>query len=120
VHNPADTTFSPHNEFHRREAIRREIALTRSLTSSRVPVILMGDLNEKTSAFCRLTANGDLHAAAGGSHAHGDCRPPSCDGIDWMFGNRTVEWTDWTVDRTDAVRRTTDHALVFATLSSLG
>ncbi|WP_297776620.1 peptidoglycan DD-metalloendopeptidase family protein [Mycobacterium sp.] len=121
VHNPADTHFSGHNQSHRREAIRREIALAHALLSTTgAPVILIGDLNEKTSTFCRLTANGDLHAAAGGSHAAGTCRPPRYGGIDWIFGSPIVGWADWTVDRSAAVRRTTDHPLVFATLTSLG
>jgi endonuclease/exonuclease/phosphatase (EEP) superfamily protein YafD len=121
VHNPADTLFSPHNERHRREALRREIALSRSLISTTgVPVIFLGDLNARSDAFCRVTANGLLEAAAGGSHQAGRCRPPQFTGIDWIFGGPEVTWTDWTVDRSAAVRRTTDHPLVLATLTSLG
>jgi endonuclease/exonuclease/phosphatase family metal-dependent hydrolase len=121
VHNPADTHFSPRNETYRREAIRREIVLVHSLVSATgLPVILLGDLNEKGSAFCHLTVNGDLHAAGGGSHADGNCQPPTSHGIDWIFGSPAVAWTDWTVDRSEGVRRTTDHPLVFATLSSQG
>ena len=117
VHNPADTKDFPHNAAHRREAIRREAQLARSLwASTGVPVILTGDLNERASAFCSLTSSTGLVAAAGGSHIGGRCRPPSFGGIDWIFGGPGLSWSRWTVDRSLLVRRTSDHPLVLADL----
>jgi endonuclease/exonuclease/phosphatase family metal-dependent hydrolase len=116
VHNPADTRFSPHNAEHRRDAVTREVRLVRTLlAATNVPVILTGDLNERETAFCRLTANGALTAAPGGSHNGGRCQPPAFRGIDWVFGTRHLTWSGWTVNRSPAVRRTSDHPLVYAT-----
>ena len=61
VHNPADVRGNAAR--FRREAIRRELAVMRSLASRYdAPAFLTGDLNERRSAFCALTAGGTLTA----------------------------------------------------------
>ncbi len=113
VHNPADTRQHPHNAHWRAVATRRELALVKALRSHGDPVFVTGDMNDRRRAFCRFTASGDLHAAAGGSHA-GGCRAPGYHGIDWIFGSAGTRFSRFTVDRSALVRRTTDHPVVIA------
>ncbi len=90
VHNPADVHGNAGRC--RAEAVRRELAVMTSLsTQYDVPAFLTGDFNDRTNAFCGLTAGGILTASAGGSHA-GRCVPPKRAGIDWIFGTRRSTW----------------------------
>ena len=60
----------PNQGAHRAEAVRREIAAVRALTTTyELPVFLTGDLNDRAEAFCAFTAGGSMTAAAGGTHA---------------------------------------------------
>ena len=62
--------------------------------------------------FCRVTGATDLMAAAGGSNER---RLPSAakpTEIDWIFGSPSVVFSDYTIDRSALVRRTTDHPIV--------
>jgi endonuclease/exonuclease/phosphatase family metal-dependent hydrolase len=112
-HNPADTRRFPNQARWRVIAARREITLVRNLETTGLPVLVTGDMNERSGYFCRLTASTDMHSAFGGSHSSG-CRPPSYSGIDWIFGNRFTKFANPVVDRSPAVRRTTDHPVVVA------
>lgn len=112
-HNPADTRRFHHQARWRRLATQREIALVRSLRRTGLPVLVAGDMNERTPYFCRLTAATDMHSAFGGSRSN-PCRPPSYRGIDWIFGNRFTRFVKPVVDHSPAVRRTTDHPMVVA------
>jgi endonuclease/exonuclease/phosphatase family metal-dependent hydrolase len=112
-HNPADTA-----EYHRQgkwraEATRLEVALSGRLRASGVPVLLVGDMNEKHSYFCSMTVDGGMHAAAGGSVGR-HCRPPEYNGIDWIFGSKDVDFLSHRVDDSHLVDRTTDHPVTFA------
>jgi len=93
-------------------AIRLEAALVRRLGAHGKPVFLVGDLNEKESAFCSLTATTALVSPAGGSNDEGWCLPPPAMRIDWIFGTRTT-FSDYLVDKSPAVTRITDHAVLF-------
>jgi hypothetical protein len=50
------------------------VDLVRNLGKAGLPVIVTGDMNERSGYFCRLTASPDMHSAFGGSHSSG-CRP---------------------------------------------
>jgi hypothetical protein len=108
-HNPADV-HGPAQRW-RTEATTREIALFNQLEASGIPQLVTGDMNERSEYFCRVTSGTKLHAAAGGSNV-GACRPPKPIGIDWIFGSPSVVFSDYTVDRSALVRRTTDHPVV--------
>jgi hypothetical protein len=108
-HNPADV-HGPAQRW-RTEATTREIALFNQLETSGIPQLVTGDMNERSEYFCRVTSGTKLHAAAGGSNV-GACRPPKPIGIDWIFGSPSVLFSDYTVDRSALVRRTTDHPVV--------
>jgi hypothetical protein len=116
VHNPADVRGNAAR--YRAEAVRRELALMRSLAARYdVPAFLTGDLNDRSNAFCDLTAGGTLTASAGGSHL-GRCVPPKAAGIDWIFGTQHATWTGHSVVRAPKERAVSDHPLVVARVST--
>ena len=118
VHNPASTRTHPRQAKHRAEAVRREVALVRTLRDRYgVPVFLTGDLNDRHDAFCRLTAGSLMVASAGGAN-HGRCRPPADAGIDWIFGTSGTRFADHTTVRDGTVRAASDHPLVLAQVVS--
>lgn len=113
VHNPADTRRYRHQQRWRTIATGREIALVHRLGATGLPVLVTGDMNERSHYFCRLTGATDMHSAFGGSQGS-PCRPPGYHGIDWIFGNKLAQFGAPVVDRSAAVRRTTDHPMVLA------
>ena len=117
VHNPANVRGNAAR--FRAEAVRRELATMRTLaTQYDVPAFLTGDFNERSKAFCRLTAGGTLTSPAGGSHA-GRCTPPRYNGIDWIFGTQP-NWAGYSVVKTPKQTATSDHPLVLARVSHGG
>jgi endonuclease/exonuclease/phosphatase family metal-dependent hydrolase len=112
-HNPAETAKYHRQGTWRAEATRLEVALADRLRASGVPVLIVGDMNERHSYFCNMTANGGMHAAAGGSVGR-PCRPPEYDGIDWIFGSSGVHFVSHSVDDSSLVDRTTDHPVTVA------
>src|SRR6185503_13608360 len=114
VHNPADVHGNA-GRF-RAEAMRRELAIMRSLARYDVPAFLTGDFNAREDAFCTLTVGGTLTASAGGSHA-GRCQPPRHSGIDWIFATRHSSWTGHATVPTPKRTAISDHPLVLARLS---
>ena len=116
VHNPADVRGNAAR--FRAEAIRRELAVMRSLAARYdAPAFLTGDFNDRAKAFCSLTAGGTLTASAGGSHA-GRCVPPRHPGIDWIFGTRHTTWAGHSVVKTPKQVAISDHPLVVARVST--
>jgi endonuclease/exonuclease/phosphatase family metal-dependent hydrolase len=113
VHNPASTRWHPGNQRWRMIDMVKEHALAqRLIATTGHPVLFTGDMNEKSSAFCAFTRDGVLRAAQGGSHEGGQCRPPALKKIDWIFGSQHVMFSDFRVDRSALVRKTTDHSVV--------
>jgi hypothetical protein len=110
-HNPANV-HGPAQKW-RTAATTREIALFNQLEATGIPQFVTGDMNERSEYFCRVTAATKLHAAAGGSNV-GACRPPKPIGIDWILGSPSAVFSNYTVDRSALVRRTTDHPVVVA------
>jgi hypothetical protein len=108
-HNPANV-MGPAQKY-RNEATSREIKLFNSLETQKIPQFVTGDMNEREEYFCRVTAATPLLAAAGGSNS-GGCAPPRPTQIDWIFGSPGVQFTNYTIDRSPLVRRTTDHPVV--------
>jgi endonuclease/exonuclease/phosphatase family metal-dependent hydrolase len=115
IHNPASNARRGNNERWRDLGTAMEIALVNKLKPT-APVVLMGDFNERSEAFCRVTNGGRMHAANGGA-AVGGCRPPAGSGIDWIFGTPDVAFSSYVRNKSSLVRRTTDHPLVTVTVT---
>jgi hypothetical protein len=114
VHNPADTSQFHHQAGYRTEALRIERAAIEKLHARYVgvPIVLTGDLNDRTQPFCVMTGGGLMTSPAGGSN-DGACRPPANPGIDWIFGTSGLAWTGYTKDRSP-IGTTSDHPYVTA------
>ncbi len=111
-HNPASTKNHPNQGRWRRMAALLEASLVNRLRArTDHPVFLVGDLNERRSAFCLMTGRAGMIAANGGSN-DGRCRPPRNMSIDWVFGSRDVRFSDYLADRSPMVARTTDHPMI--------
>ena len=115
-HNPADTGNFQGQQRYRSEATSRQISLFNRLEGTGFPQFVTGDMNERAEYFCRVTGATRLVAAAGGSNG-GGCRPPSPTQIDWIFGSPGAAFSGYTIDRSDLVRRTTDHPLITSNVS---
>jgi endonuclease/exonuclease/phosphatase family metal-dependent hydrolase len=113
VHNPTSNAERGNNAAERAEATRREIAMVRTLAQHGDPVVLLGDFNERSEAFCAVTGGGDIGAANGGS-VGGSCAPPPDAGIDWIFGTTDIEFSDYLRRQDAVVARTTDHPVIVA------
>jgi hypothetical protein len=115
VHNPASIRRHPRQQRFRDRASAVEIGLVNRLVEDTgLPVLLVGDMNEKDEYFCRLTAAAPVIAARGGSNHDGVCRPEDPQAVDWIFGTRDVRFSDYREDRSPLVDRTTDHAVIVA------
>ncbi len=113
IHNPTSNPQRGNNAAERAEATRREIAMVRTLAQSGNPVLLLGDFNERSEAFCAVTGGGDIGAANGGS-VGGSCAPPPDAGIDWIFGTTDIGFSDYLRHQDAVVARTTDHPVIVA------
>ena len=112
IHNPASNPRRGNNERWRDVATSRQVSEVRRLKQAapRVPVVLMGDFNEKLEVYCRVTGSGMVAANPGG--AGGGCSPPALMGIDWIFGTSDLAFSDY---RKLATGRTSDHPMLVAT-----
>ncbi len=101
----------------RDEAVAIEIAKLRELVATGIPVFFMGDLNEKSTVFCKVTGSLPMAAANGGSTG-GGCVLPGAAKIDWLFGTTAqVSFSGYSQSRGGSIPRITDHHLVSATAS---
>jgi hypothetical protein len=121
-HNPASTPRWGNNARWRAEAVRRELALVRSLRQAEpdVPVVMTGDMNDRGAFFCPVVGSGLLVAANGGSASGGSCSPPPATQIDWILGTPDLPWSGYVVDRSALVRWTTDHPMIRAVMTLTG
>ncbi len=113
-HNPAN--IGGNMQRYRAEGTNREIRLFNQLETTGTPQFVTGDMNERDVYFCRITGSTPLTAAAGGSNS-GGCRPPKPTQIDWIFGSPGVTWSNYQIDRSPLVRRTTDHPVVLSSVT---
>lgn len=95
THNPTSNKRRGNNARYRAESMRRQLAKVRSLRqrAPEVPVILMGDFNERQQAYCRARRAG-LQAANPGGTGPG-CAPPGLMGIDWIFGTPDLTFSGY-------------------------
>ena len=109
-HNPADV-HGPAERF-RDRATSLQISLANRLHADGTPVIITGDMNDKSDYFCPMTGRAPMHAANGGSTG-GSCSPPSNMGIDWIFGSTDVDFSNYVRNDGPLVNKTTDHPYIW-------
>jgi endonuclease/exonuclease/phosphatase family metal-dependent hydrolase len=111
IHNPANTDRFPQQQGGRADALRIERTLVQRLARGGSEVVLMGDFNQRAGAFCHFTKSGLMQSATG-ERRRKECQEPEYPGIDWIFGTRGLEFTDWNVRDDEPVDLTSDHPLV--------
>ncbi len=108
-HNPAN--IGGNMQRFRNEATRRQIGLFNRLEGTGIPQFVTGDMNERAEYFCRVTGSTPLVSPAGGSNS-GGCAPPRPSQIDWIFGSPKAQFSEYQIDRSPLVRRTSDHPIL--------
>jgi endonuclease/exonuclease/phosphatase family metal-dependent hydrolase len=98
-------------EAERDQAMGLELAVVNELRKTGLPVLFIGDMNEKEEIFCAVTGRTDLYSPRGGSRG-GACRPPSGMRVDWIFGSSDVRFSGYTDEKTAELRRITDHGVL--------
>ena len=92
---------------------------SRSSTKKRkdgTPLILLGDFNDRTEAFCTIVGKTDLKATIGGKASKKKCQPPKNMGIDWIFASKDISPQATTRDRNPMILRITDHPVLYSTV----
>lgn len=105
IHNPADTKDHPHNAANRAKAINIEQHLMRELQGTGVPVMFVGDFNE------RNTVDNDL-AQAGMDSARPNAARSE---IDWIFGSKGVDFSNYSADHSTQSSGISDHPIIVST-----
>jgi endonuclease/exonuclease/phosphatase family metal-dependent hydrolase len=92
-----------------------EIALINRLQADGTPVFILGDMNEHTEFFCRVSAATGMTAANGGS-AGGSCvLPPPPLRVDWIMGSR-VDFSGYVQD-SGSLPQASDHYFLHASVT---
>ncbi len=119
-HNPADK-YGP-AQGARNTATAIEASLVRSFVAGGHPVIVTGDMNERESFFCRISAAAPLHGANGAYRSGSSCRNASRTAVDWILGTPSVQFSNYALDESTVARRISDHYMIRAgvTLPPLG
>lgn len=88
-----------------------QIAKLNSLRATGLPVMVMGDANEKEGFFCRVGAATGMVAANGGSTSGGCRMPPPPVKIDWIMGSG-VTFSGYSREEGGLVARASDHNFI--------
>jgi endonuclease/exonuclease/phosphatase family metal-dependent hydrolase len=111
VHNPASGVGYGDQTANRRKAIAIERAKVVALRATGRPVFLTGDFNDRSAAFCPLTAG--MLMITPDSLPSMTCAPPASLGIDWVFTAGGARFTRYARDWKPKDLRLTDHPIVW-------
>jgi endonuclease/exonuclease/phosphatase family metal-dependent hydrolase len=114
VHNPTSNPQRGNNESERDVATGIQIDQAAEFRETGRAVVLMGDFNEREEAFCRVTSQGGMVAANGGSGGP-PCSLPPLMGIDWIFGTKDLDFSSYQRIDGPVLNRLTDHPMIVAT-----
>lgn len=114
VHNPATNRDHPDSDPYRIEATNIEIDLINELSRTGVPVVLLGDMNERAYYFCRMSGEAPMKAARGGTNVDGDCDAQRPVSVSWIFGSIPLGLSNYIEDETAREQRITDHRVLFS------
>jgi len=107
----------PSRQAERNEAVRIEVAEILAQRDRGVPVVFLGDMNERETVFCKVTGQTDLRAVTGGSNAGGRCTPPAKMQLDWIFASPELAVDSAEFVGTPQVTRITDHHVLTSRLT---
>lgn len=93
----------------RNRALDIELRLIRNLRSTGLPVLFVGDLNEKRTAYCKVVGRTDLYSPAGGWVTPNRCRAPDGMRVDWIFGSRGLAFRRYDMFESPLKRWVNDH-----------
>lgn len=107
-HNPADVRGN--QQKWRNVATQRQITLFRELAKQGLPILVTGDMNERTEWACPVLTGADMRAAIGG-HGRGGCSVVKNPFVDWIIGSYDVEFFNYTYDK---IKSITDHPVIIS------
>lgn len=113
IHNPTSNKKQGNNDRWRAEALRIERQKVIDLRASGRPVLLLGDFNENTKAFCAMTA-GKLMISPNSLPSMDCAMPRNFHSIDWIFGAGQVRFTSFAKDMYPFRARINDHPIILA------
>lgn len=119
THNAADVRGNA--QAHRDKAERIQARLVNSLRQANpdIPVILLGDMNDRERFYCPMTYLTELESASGGTHVDkpgGACAPAKPVLIDWVMGTSDIFWSGYRIQG-QGLEKSSDHDLVSAVAS---
>jgi len=114
VHNPATNRKHPDSDPYRVEATNIEIDLMNELSRTGLPVVLLGDMNERAYYFCRMTGEAPMKAARGGTNIDGKCDAQRPVSVSWIFGSNHLGFSNYIEDETARELKITDHRVLFS------
>lgn len=119
VHNPATNRRVGNQDYWRDQAMAIEAAKVNEMkAASPIPILVLGDMNEREDVFCYFGQQARLRAANGAGYkaTAKECLPPPRPmSVDWIFGTKDVAFSDYAALRTERIARTTDHPVIVAT-----
>jgi alpha-tubulin suppressor-like RCC1 family protein/endonuclease/exonuclease/phosphatase family metal-dependent hydrolase len=118
VHNSSKNTRERQRE--RNAAVKIELAKIKAQRAKKIPVVFLGDMNEREVVFCKVVRQTDLRAATGGYATKRKCVPPRTMHLDWIFASPEFKVHSAAFERTPRVTLITDHSVLTATTSIPG
>ena len=118
VHNSSKNT--PARQRERNAAVKIEIAKIQAQRRKKIPVVFLGDMNERKVVFCKVVRQTDLKAVTGGWATKKKCVTPRSMHLDWIFVSKEFKVGSAAFERTPRVSRITDHSVLTATTSIPG
>jgi hypothetical protein len=113
-HNPANTKRFGNQVYWKHRALAMEIPdVNQLMRTTKQPVIVSGDMNDREGFFCPFARGTGMHSASGGTATAGSCSLP-VRWIDWIMGSAAVTFSDYRHDDGGLVDRTSDHPMVIS------
>ncbi|MCX6396946.1 MAG: endonuclease/exonuclease/phosphatase family protein [Propionibacteriales bacterium] len=108
-HNPADVRGN--QQRWRNVATQRQITLFRALSRSGLPILVTGDMNERTEWACQILPGADMRAAIGG-HGRDGCSVVRNPFVDWIVGSYDLDFSNYVAD--NSLKSITDHPVIIS------
>ena len=119
-HNPATCCCYGNAAGYRARAVSEQARDANTLLAlTRTPLIVAGDMNDRSTYFCGMASRSPMHSADGSTY-DGGCRMAGNAWIDWILGTKDVQFSNYHRDRSGFVRATSDHPIVLAQVKVTG